>query len=72
MFYCRTSFSKNAVCLEKTAKTPFAGGHDRFEGRGRQATKINITFFVGIDVLNIFHKTIFFKVTAKIFFSGET
>ncbi len=39
------------------------GGHDRFEGRGRLATKINTIFFVGIDVLNIFHLTIFLKKT---------
>ncbi len=37
------------------------GGHDRFEGRGASGTKINITFFVGIDVLNIFHLTKFSK-----------
>ncbi len=38
------------------------------EGRVHLATKINITSFVGIDVLNIFYlttfskKTIFFKI----------
>ncbi len=32
-----------------------------FEGRGHPATKINITFFVGTEVLNIFHLTIFLK-----------
>ncbi len=42
------------------------------------ATKINITFFVGIDVLNIFNlttfskeKTIFSKITAKNYFWGR-
>ncbi len=41
-------------------------------------TKINITFFVGIEVLNIFHltifskKTIFSKITAKNNFGGTT
>ncbi len=75
MFYYKTRFSKKkAVFLEKTAKNLFVGGHDRFEGRGRLATKINITIFVGIALLNIFHlttfseKTIFFKITAKNYF----
>ncbi len=43
-------------------------------GGGRLATKINITFLVGIDVLNIFYlttfseKNIFSKITAKNYF----
>ncbi len=50
------------------------GGRDCFEGRGRLATKIDITFFVAIEVLNIFHltifseKTIFSKITVKNYF----
>ncbi len=60
MFYYKISFSKKAVFLEKTAKNPFVGGHDRFEGKGHLATKINITFFEGIEVLNIFYFTFFF------------
>ncbi len=78
MFYYKTSFSKKAVFSEKTAKNVFVGRHDRFEGRGRLATKINITSFVGIEVLNIFHltffskkKTIFSKITAKSYFWGH-
>ncbi len=60
MFYNRTSFSKKAVFSEKIAKNPFVGGHDHFEGRGgRLATKMNITFFVGLEVLNIFYVTVF-------------
>ncbi len=45
-------------------------------GVGRLATKINITFFVSIDVLNIFYlttfskKTIFFKNNVKNYFYG--
>ncbi len=35
----KTSFSKKGVFLEKTAKNPFVGGHDRFEGRGRLEKK---------------------------------
>ncbi len=61
MFYYRTIFSKKAVFLEKTAKNLFVRGHGRFEGRGQLATKINITFFVGFDVLNIFYLTTFSK-----------
>ncbi len=66
MFYYKTSFSKKAVFSEKT---PFVRGHDRLEGRGYLATKVNVTFFVDIDVLNIFHLTIFSK---KAIFSKKT
>ncbi len=47
-------------------------------GGGGLATKINVTFFVGIDVLNIFHlttfskKTIFSKIKAKNNLEGGT
>ncbi len=61
MFYYETSFLKKAVFLEKTAKNLFVRGHDRFEGRGSLMTKISKTFFVDIDVLNIFYLTIFLK-----------
>ncbi len=78
MFYYRTSFSKKAIFLEKTAKNPFVGGHGSFEGRGHLGTKINITFFVGIDVLNIFYLTIFSKknnifqkISEKLFFGAS-
>ncbi len=67
MFYSRTSFSKRAVFLEETAKNPFVVGNDHFQGRGHLATKINITFFVGIDGLNIFYLTIFSKKKNNIF-----
>ncbi len=52
--------------------------HDRFERRGRLATKISVTFFfVGIDVLDVFYlitfskQTIFSKITRKNFHFGE-
>ncbi len=79
MFYYRTSFSKKAVFLEKTTKNPFVGGYCRFERRGHLATKINITFFVGINVLNIFYLTTFSKknnifqnIREKLFLEGVT
>ncbi len=77
MFYYKTDFSKKAIFLEKTAKNLFVEGHDRFEGTERLAIKINIIFFVGIHVFNIFYsttflkKTIFSQTTAKNYF-GET
>ncbi len=40
MFYNKISFSKKAIFLEKTAKNPFVGGHDCFEGMGRLATNL--------------------------------
>ncbi len=82
MFYYKTSFLKKAVFSEKTAKNLFVEGHDHFEGRGRLATKIIITFFVSFQVLYSFSfnnffkkkkknkKTIFSKVTAKNYFWG--
>ncbi len=76
MFYYKTSFLKKAVLSEKTVKRPFVGGYDHFKGRGRLVTKISRTFFVGIEVLNIFHLTIFSKkttfsiITAKNYFWG--
>ncbi len=45
MFYYKTSFSKKAVFLEKTAKNPFMGGHGRFEGRGALSDKNQYNLF---------------------------
>ncbi len=39
----------------------------RFEGRRRQAAKINTTLFVGVEVLNIFYLTVFSKKKNNIF-----
>ncbi len=47
----------------KKKKKLFVGGYDHFEGKGRLATKINRTFFVGNEVLNIFHLTTFLEKT---------
>ncbi len=71
MFYYKTSFSKEAIFLEKTVNNHLWEDMTVLMGGGYLATKINITFFVGIDVLNSFHlitflnKTIFSKITAK-------
>ncbi len=62
LFNCEKS-TKKVVLSEKTLKNQFVGGHSRFEGREHLAIKINITFFVGIDVLNIFYLTTFSKKT---------
>ncbi len=40
-------------------------GHDRCGGKGRLATKINLTFFVGIEVLNFKHPQISKKCSVK-------
>ncbi len=77
MFYYKTNFSKKAIFLKKIAKNPVED-MTGLKGGARLSTKISITFFVGIEVLNIFHltifstKTIFFsKLTAKIIFGGK-
>ncbi len=63
MFYYRTSFSKKAVFLEETAKTPSVRGNYHFEGKGAPGDKNQYNLFIGIDVLNIFHLTTFLKKT---------
>ncbi len=45
MFYYRTSFSKKAVFLEKTAKNPFVGRNGRFEGREAPGDKNQYNLF---------------------------
>ncbi len=40
-------------------------------GMGRLAMKVNVTFFVGIEVLNIFHLTIFFFEKKNNIFQNE-
>ncbi len=67
MFYCKTDFSKKALFLEKTAKNCLWEDVTVLRGGGSLARKINITFFVGIDVLNIFHITTFSKKKRNIF-----
>ncbi len=39
MFYYKTSFSKKAVFLEKTANKSFVGGRDSFGGSGLSGDK---------------------------------
>ncbi len=58
VFSERTAKNCFGEFLEKTAKTHLWEDMAVLRGGGRLATKINITFFVGI-VLNIFHLTTF-------------
>ncbi len=60
-------FGKGRNCEKQ-----LVGWHDHFKERMHLATKINITFLVDIEVLNIFQLTVFFeknrtfsKITAK-------
>ncbi len=55
MFYYLTRFSKKAVFLKKTAKTHLWEDMTVLRGRERLATKIYNLFFVGIEILHIFH-----------------
>ncbi len=61
MFYYKTSFLIKAVFLEKTVKNPFVEEHCRFEGWKASGDKNQYNFFIGIDVLNVFHLTILKK-----------
>ncbi len=54
-------FRKKQYFWRKRRNTHLWEEMTHFEGRGHLATKINITFFVGIDVLNIFYLTTFSK-----------
>ncbi len=64
--------------MEKTAKNPFMGGHDCFEGRGESGDKNQYNLFGrhrGFKYLsfdNFFEKktTILSKITAKNYFWG--
>ncbi len=64
-------FSTKAVFSEKTAKPQFLGHKSLLKGRGRRTTKMNITFFMGNEVLNIFHLTIFPKKATFLETMGE-
>ncbi len=52
-------FKRKAVFSEKNCKKPFSPS--LLKGRGRLATKMNRTFFMENEVLNIFHWTVFLK-----------
>ncbi len=74
-FIIKQVFRKNNIFGKTVKNHLWKDMTDRFEGKGRLLTKINVTFFVGKEILNIFHstifskKTIFFKITAKITWS---
>ncbi len=79
MFYYTTSFSKKAVFLEKTAKTPFVGvgGHDCFEGRGASGDKNQYNLFCWhqqrseyFSFNNFFEKNNIFQNNSEILFLG--
>ncbi len=56
----RRSF-KNAAFSEKIVENHFWEDMAVLRGRVRLVTKISIILFVGNEVLNIFHQTIFSK-----------
>ncbi len=68
LFYYQRSFSKKAIFSEKNARNHLWGDMTVLRGKVCLAIKINITFFVGNEVLNIFYSTIFLK---KIVFSSD-
>ncbi len=54
-------FSKKSSIFGENCEEPICGREWPFWGEGPPATKINITLFVGIHVLNIFYLTTFSK-----------
>ncbi len=60
IFYYLAVFSKKAVIFWKNGKTPFLWA-ESLEGTEGMATKMNITFFMGNEVLNIFSCNNFFQ-----------
>ncbi len=79
MFYYRTSFSKNAVFLEETAKNPFVGGNDHFEGKGASGDKNQYILFCRYRRFEYFLSNNFFKknnifqnIREKLFLWGVT
>ncbi len=73
MFYYKTSFffRKKQYFQRKQRKTHLWEGMT-FLRRGCLTIKINITFFVDIEILNIYHLTVFSKKKIYIFFSKIT
>ncbi len=72
-----SSFLKKGCISWKNGKKPFLGLKSLLKGRKCLATKMNVTFFMGNEVLNIFHLTIFSKKATflkkrKTFFEGVT
>ncbi len=61
ILYYLAVFSKKDEFSEKTAKPPFLGPKSLLKVRGRPATKMNITFLMGNEILNIFSFNNFFK-----------
>ncbi len=79
MFYYKTSFSKKAVSLEKTAKNLFVEGHDRFEGGGASGDKNQYNLFCrhrrfeSFFILQLFLKKQYFQnKSEKLFLGGVT
>ncbi len=68
---------KSAMLDRKLRKTRLSEGITVLRGGRCTETKINVTCFVGTEILNIFYltifskKTIFSKITAKIIFGGH-
>ncbi len=54
-------FRKKAVIFKESGKNPFLGPKSLLRGRKRLATKMNIPFFMGNKVLNIFSFNNFFE-----------
>ncbi len=59
MFYYKTVFRKMQYFWRKLRKTHLWVDTTVLRGGRRLVTEINITFFVGVEVLNIIHLTIF-------------
>ncbi len=60
-------FLKKAVFFEKVAKPQFLGLKFLLKGRGRPATKMNITFFMANEVVKIFFSFNYFSEKRNIF-----
>ncbi len=56
-----SQFLKKKLFSEKMAKKPFLGAKYLLKGRGQLATKMNITFFLGNEILNKFSSNNFFE-----------
>ncbi len=62
IFYYLAVFSKKAEIFWENGKKPFLGPKSLLKGRGRLATKMNITFYlIENEVLNIFSCNNFFE-----------
>ncbi len=71
MEYFISGFFKKSCIFWENGKKPFRGVKSLLKGRKCVAIKMNITFFMGNEVLNIFSSNNFFEISNSFGENGE-